>query len=191
MMNKKNNFFSTGKTELIKQFLILLLVFTPMLISAQDNSIGITGGYTTNGFGVQASFNLAINDNSYIQFGGYFSKAEDNAGDLVIPYNDATFNVGYFHNVISSLEGKFNIAIGAGPIVGYEIVNNGKSEFSSGAEIDGENQIIYGAYAGLDMRIYISDKISIAVIVNQYYHEGSDLGRLAIYSGLGFRYHIF
>ena len=180
-----------GKIELMKRFLIFIIVVMPFCMNAQDNSIGVTGGYTTNGIGVLASFNLAIKDNSYIQFGGYFSKAEDNAGDFVIPYNNASFNVGYFHNIISSIEGKFNIAIGAGPIVGYEIVNDGQSEFSSGAVIDGENQVIYGGYAGVDMRIYVSDKISIAAIVNQYYHEGSDLGRAVFYSGLGFRYHIF
>jgi len=179
------------KIDIIKRFLILVITLMPVLINAQDNSIGITGGYTTNGIGGLATFNIALNDNSYLQLGGYFSKAEDNAGDLIIPYNNMSFNVGYFHNLVSSLEGKFNIAIGAGPIVGYEIVNGGKSEFSSGAIIDAENQIIYGGYAGVDIRVYVSDRVSIAGIVNQYYHEGSDLGRAVFYSGLGLRYHIF
>ncbi len=176
----------------MKHFFICFLIILPFLAKAQDDSIGISVGYTTNGIGVLLSYNKSINDNSYIQVGGYYSIAEDQSNDNVkVPYNDMSLNIGYFHNIITSLEREFHFAIGGGGIAGYEIINGGNSEIREGIIVDGENQFIYGAFVGLEAGYYFSDHFSVSATVNEYYHIGSDLGKAVFYGGLGVKYHIF
>ena len=176
----------------MKQFFVCFLVILPFISEAQDDSVGISGGYTTNGIGLLVSYNLALNENSYLQMAGYYSIAEDQAeNNIKVPYNNMSLNVGYFHNIIKSLEGEFHFSIGGGGLAGYEIINGGDSKIREGIIVDAENQFIYGAFVGLEMGYYFSDHLSVYTAVNEYYHIGSDLGQAAFYGGLGIKYHIF
>ena len=72
---------------------------------------------------------------------------------------------------------------------GYETVNKGEKNLSNGALITSRPGFIYGAFLGLDIDYSISDKLSLVLKANQYYHANSNLGEFVPFVGLGLKYY--
>lgn len=176
----------------MKKILFIVFAITmSMHMNAQGSSISLSGGYTTNGIGVLANYNIELNRNSYVHLSGYYSIAEDQQKNYDIAYNNLSLNVGYFYNVLTTADRRFTISLGGGGLVGYEIINNGNSTLDTGAIVDGDSKVIYGGFVGADTSYSLTDALSLTLIVQEYYHNNSDLGNFALYSGLGIRYHFY
>lgn len=178
----------------MKKIIFLFLTGLPLLLSAQTSHMGVSGGYAENGFAFLVNYNYGLTESSYLQIGAYGSFAKSILTDQVeyeIPYSDFSLNIGYYHDVFRTNGKRFKVSIGGGGVAGYELINGGDSELETGALIDAKSQFIYGAFAGAELDIVLSDAVSIYGAVNEYYHVNSDLGHLIFYGGVGIKYYFF
>lgn len=155
----------------------------------QNSAISLTSGITEDGSAVLASYNYYLKNDNFIQGSVFVSFARDKyLSDISIPYNDFTVNAGYYKKIIKSRNNFLKVSLGIGGVFGYETVNKGNKELSNGALVMSESGFIYGAFVGLDTDIYLSDKFSVVLKINEYYHHNSDVGQFVAYAGVGIRY---
>lgn len=177
------------KTKILLSFLLICLV---QEIRSQDHSgVEITGGYAQNGFGVSIGYNYYTNRQDYLQAAILYTNSKETYMDIDIPYNLFTFNGAYFFKILSNYSRSLNLSLGGGGVAGYEIVNKGENELTTGALILDKSNFIYGAFAGIELDIYMADELSILLKANEYYHFNSDLGELTPYIGIGLKYLIY
>ncbi len=173
-----------------KLILLFMFLFSLTTTFAQKGAVAITGGITQEGYAGLISYNYYWNryNSNFIQGSLFLNFSEQEYDSTIsVPYNDFTFNIGYFQNVIESRSGSFKTSIGAGVLFGYEAINNGSVELDNGALITSKSGFIYGAFAGVDVDFYLSDKTSLVLKANQYYHANSELGNFLPYVGGGVR----
>ncbi|RKN83468.1 conjugal transfer protein TraO [Ulvibacterium marinum] len=174
--------------------LLIALLLTAFGYSQGSNyasSVGLSGGYAEDGFGIMATYNYHLNRNRYAQLSVFAAIAEDK-GSFDIPYNIFTVQPGYFIKVWEQKNfKKYAVNVGGGAIIGYEVINNGNSLLETGAIIDAKSQFIYGVLVGLEGEITLSNDFSLLIKANEYYHINSDVGQFYPYAGLGLRYFLF
>lgn len=155
------------------------------------SSIGLSGGYAEDGFGVMGTYNYHLNRNRYAQLSVFAAIAKDK-GSYNIPYNIFTVQPGYFIKVWEQKNfKKYALNFGGGAIFGYEVINSGNSLLENGAVIDAKSQFIYGIFIGLEGEITLSNDFSLLLKANEYYHVNSDVGNFYPYAGIGLRYFLF
>lgn len=172
-------------------FYILFVVTSVLYSQNYSSGIGLTGGITQDGYGALANYNYYIDRDDFVQAGLYLSFANDEYEGEKIPYNLFAFHAGYFKTIWKSRNRSFALSIGGGGIAGYEIINNGEEELPTGALIENNSKFIYGLYGGVEMDYYLSEKVSLLLKANQYYHINSELGELVSFGGIGIRYFLF
>lgn len=176
------------------QIPLIILLGTISAFSQSGNyasSVGISGGYAEDGFGVMATYNYHLNRNRYAQLSVFAAIAEDK-GTFNIPYNIFTVQPGYFIKVWEQKNfKKYALNVGGGAIFGYEVINNGNSLLETGAIIDAKSQFIYGVFLGIEGEITLSNDFSLLLKANEYYHVNSDVGNFYPYAGIGLRYFLF
>jgi len=174
--------------------IILFIIFAAFGYSQNGNyasSIGLSGGYAEDGFGIMGTYNYHLNRNRYAQLSIFAAIAEDK-GTFNIPYNIFTVQPGYFIKVWEQKNfKKYALNLGGGAIIGYEVINNGNSLLETGAVLEARSQFIYGAYLGLEGEISLSNDFSILLKANESYHANSDVGNFYPYAGIGLRYFLF
>ena len=160
-------------------------------IYSQNASLGVNGGYTTNGYGAQIGYyrELVSNSELHVTFNASFSK--DKKESVSVPYKNISLNVGYFYKLYQDRYNRFTFSVGGGGLVGYETVNNGDKELSNGSLITAENNIVYGAFGGLDVSYYLTDTLALMAVANQFYHMNSDIGNSYFYGGIGVKKTLF
>jgi len=177
--------------KLIKTLLTVLFIATLSYTAhSQNGAVSITGGITQDGYAGVISYNYYWDrySSDFMQGSVFLNFSEQDYSDTIkVPYNDFTVNLAYFKNIVESRSGSLKIAIGAGAVFGYEILNNGTKELDNGAIIASKSGFIYGAFLGLDTDIYLSDTVSVVLKANQYYHVNSDVGEFLPYVGTGMR----
>lgn len=176
------------------QIPLIILLGTISAFSQSGNyasSVGLSGGYAEDGFGIMATYNYHLNRNRYAQLSVFAAIAEDK-GSFDIPYNIFTVQPGYFIKVWEQKNfKKYGVNLGGGGIFGYEVINNGNSLLSNGAILDAKSQFIYGVFIGVEGEITLSNDFSLLIKANEYYHANSDVGQFYPYAGLGLRYFLF
>jgi hypothetical protein len=184
--------------RIIKRYAFVFMGILSFLLGGQHlkaqnyaSSLELSSGIVEDGYGINAGYNYYLNRFRYIQGAVFLSFAEDNQQGFSVPYNNFTLNIGYFNNIIEALNRKFTASLGAGPVVGYEIINNGEQELSTGALVNNSSEFIYGGFVGAELDLYLSESFSIIGKANQYYHPSSDLGQFAFFGGVGIRYILF
>ena len=173
-------------------FLVLVLAGVSLQAQMRGNlasSVGVSGGYVEDGFGVMGTFNFHPNRFKYFQISVLAAFAEDGPTD--IPYNIFTIQPGLYYRVYISPRRGFSLFLGGGGLFGYEVINNGSNELPTGALIDARSQFIYGGYLGAEAEFALSNDFSLLVKANEYYHVNSDAGNFYPYAGLGLRYFLF
>jgi len=174
--------------------LILAFIITSIPLMGQNfaSSVGVSGGYVEDGFGGNATFNFHPNRFSYIQIGVFASFSEENFDGIKVPYNVFSFQPGYYRRVFLVNSRKpLAVYLGGGAIAGYEVINNGSNELSSGALITAESKFIYGGFASIEVEWQLKESFSIALKVNEHYHANSDIGNLYPFAGLSLRYYLY
>jgi len=155
------------------------------------SSVGLSGGYAEDGFGIMGTYNYHLNRNRYAQLSIFAAIAEDK-GTFNIPYNIFTVQPGYFIKVWEQKNfKKYALNVGGGAIIGYEVINSGNNLLDTGAIIDAKSQFIYGVFLGLEGEITLSNDFSVLLKANEYYHVNSDVGNFYPYAGIGLRYFLF
>lgn len=157
----------------------------------QSTAIGLFGGYSENGAAALLNYNYYTNRENFIQGGIYYSVNKIEKNGFEIPFNIFTLNVGYFDNIYTSLRKNIKVNIGGGPVVGYEVLNNGDNTLDSGAQILDKSQFIYGGFLSAEIDLYLSNDFSFIIKANEYYHVNSDIGQFTLFAGIGFRYFIY
>ncbi len=173
----------------------ILTIFTATLAFCQNgnyaSSVGLSGGYAEDGFGIMATYNYHLNRDRYAQLSVFAAVAEDK-GSFDIPYNIFTVQPGYFVKVWEQKNfKKYALNLGGGAIIGYEVINNGNTLLETGAIIDAKSQFIYGGFLGLEGELTLSNSFSLLLKANEYYHINSDIGNFYPYAGIGLRYFLF
>lgn len=179
-----------------RSLVLFLFLFMAMSLSAQRggnyaSSVGLSGGYAEDGFGIMATYNYHLDRSTYAQLSIFAAIAEDK-GDYDIPYNIFTVQPGCFVKVWEQPNfRRYALNISGGGIIGYEVINNGNNTLDNGAVIDGKSRFIYGIYAGVEWEMILGNDLSLLVKANEYYHINSDVGNFYPYVGIGLRYFLF
>ena len=177
-------------------FITVLFCLAGSAVSGQmrgnlASSVGVSGGYVEDGYGIMGTFNFHPNRFQYFQISVLAAIAEDK-GAQNIPYNIFTIQPGLYYRVFMAPRRKnFSLFLGGGGLFGYEVINNGSNELPTGALINGKSQFIYGLYLGAEMEIGLSNDFSLLIKANEYYHVNSDVGNFYPYVGVGLRYFLF
>lgn len=174
----------------MKKLICVLFLATPFLIFSQESSFGFSGGYATNGFGIHASYNYELSQNDYLQTSFFFSKSNDKSSFLKIPYSTLALNIGYYYNLVKDRNSRFIGSIGGGASIGYEILNEGNTVLETGALIEGNSSLVYGALLGSELKYFLSDELALLNVMNSYIYANSHLGAVSLYIGLGVQYFI-
>jgi len=154
-------------------------------------SLGLVPTYKADGYGVQLNANHYHSTTDYVQvsLAATFSKEKPNAG-VEFPYDDYLLGIGYFTTILTSPKRGLFFYFGGGPSVGYKYINDGETYFPFDAPEEAESSFIYGGYASFEMDFYISDRFSLIVPINGYYHFNSDLNDSTLLLGAGLRYYL-
>ena len=178
-----------------KKLSIIILLALPFCAMAQVSTVGLSGGYATDGYGLLAQYNhfLGYESKSKIHAGFFYSIAWSKTDEFSIPYDDTVLYLGYSHVVFSDKRDKeYFGSIGGGGLVGREVINNGKKEINSGSFIDGEpSSTIYGGYISADFSYLLTDNLALSVVINQSYIQNSNVRNFLFYAGIGTKYYIF
>ncbi|MEM9077007.1 MAG: conjugal transfer protein TraO [Bacteroidota bacterium] len=162
------------------------------LIRAQrsDASFGVLPVYKVNGYGISGNFNYYHNATDYFQLSlvAAFSEEQPNSA-VAFPFEDYLVNIGYFTTVLTSPRRGISIFFGAGPSLGYEIVNNDVVEVSFGIQTP-ESIVVYGAFASFEMDFYLTDSLSLIVPTTGVYHYNSEVEDIKLLLGLGIRFYL-
>ena len=168
----------------------LSILFSTFLFSqSYNNTFSVTGGIFGDGFGGEATFNNNLDEVSFTQIALDVSMDSFLVGDVSIPYSSYALSYSYFTTLYSTARRMKVLSVGAGGVVGYELVNNGNNDLSNIVFVDGESKFIYGLQGTLEIDIIISEHYSLLVKTTQFYHVNSDFGKLTNYSGVGLRYY--
>lgn len=177
--------------------LLIVLIFGVVQMShgqrAFATSVGLSAGYTEDGYAGLFNYNYHNGRSSYIHVGLFasFSVDKETVG-YEIPYNIFNIQPGYYFRIMQSQGFKpVSLYLGGGGILGYEILNNGNNELPNGALIDAKSQFLYGGFAGLELDYAFSDDWSFVVKANEYYHVNSDVGNWYPYIAVGLRYYLY
>ncbi|WP_159092348.1 conjugal transfer protein TraO [Aquimarina sp. Aq107] len=182
-----------NQRKIKKQFLYTLLL--PLVLwsyssslSAQSHKVAfsINGGIVQDGFSGMISGDYKVNEFDYIQFNlqGSFTTIEQN--NIDIPINTYSFNTGFFFDILRNNSRTF--ALGGGGTIGYEIINDGDNNIGNNQILTVETEnLVYGAYAGVDADIFLSPVITLNIKVNETYHFNSEIGELIPYAGIGIK----
>ncbi len=177
--------------------LLIILIFGLVQMSygqrAFATSVGLSAGYTEDGYAALFNYNYHKGRSSYIHVGLFasFSKDKETVG-YEIPYNIFNIQPGYYYKIIETQGFKpVSLFIGAGGMLGYEILNNGNNELPNGALINARSQFLYGGFAGLELDYAFSDNWSLVAKANEYYNINSDVGNWYPYFGVGLRYFLY
>lgn len=155
------------------------------------SSVGLSGGYVEDGYGIMGTFNFHPDRYRYFQISVLAAIAEDK-GTQDIPYNIFTIQPGIYYRVfVAPRKRNFSLFLGGGGLFGYEVINNGSNELPSGALINAKSQFVYGLYVGMEAEVGISNDFSLLIKANEYYHINSDVGNFYPYAGIGLRYFLF
>lgn len=171
--------------------LVLLTVILFSYATAQNAAVGLTAGYTGNGIGIDANYNHHLTQESKIQAGVFFSSFTDGFRGEKMTHTIATVNGNYTYTAWSNPRRTLLLGIGAGVVFGFEQVNDGNQELSSGALIIDESQFIYGLNGSVDAEITLATNWSVVAQFTEYYHINSELGNFMPYAGVGLRYFLF
>lgn len=154
------------------------------------HAFGINFGATQDGIGTMLNYNYFTNGDNSIAAFILITDAKYNVNGNEIGYNDLTLNLGYSTPLYLTQNNRFSAILGAGGVIGYEIINkNKKTALTNGTLILEDSKIIYGAYAGLDIDYLINNRMTVFVKANQFYHTNSNLGKFVPFAGLGLRYY--
>jgi len=169
---------------------LLIVPFQNALSQRGNLSLGLVPTYKTDGYGIQINANHYHSTTDFMQVSlvATFSTEKPNSG-VEFPYEDYLFGLGYFTTILSSPKRGLFFYFGGGPSVGYKYINDGKTDFPFDAPSDAESSFIYGGYASFEMDFYISDRFSLIVPINGYYHFNSDLNDSTLLLAAGLRYY--
>ncbi|WP_299188861.1 conjugal transfer protein TraO [uncultured Aquimarina sp.] len=180
----------------IKKPILYISLFTFVLWSysnsllAQSHKVAfsINGGIVQDGFSGMITGDYKVNEFDYIQFNlqGSFTTLEQN--NIDIPINTYSFNAGFFFDILRNNSRTFAFALGGGGTIGYEIINDGDNNIGNNQILTVETEnLVYGAYAGVDADIFLSPVITLNIKVNETYHFNSEIGELTPYAGIGIK----
>lgn len=175
----------------LKTILVIIILFPFWLHSQTQEGVGLNAGYTDGGFGALAGYSIYPDRYQFFEISAYFGFSKDKFKGNEIPYSVYSVNVGYYNRVFNSRARNFNLFVGGGPLLGYEIVNNGDKFLDNGAIIEAESKFLYGGYIGLEGELIITYDFSLTVKAMEFWHPSSDLGKFTPFISLGFRYIIF
>lgn len=183
----------------MKQNARFLVVTTVLLLlngfyghsQRSKTALGISPGYVPEGFGTMASHNFYHNRTDFVKtsFLATFSQETIDPG-ITIPYNNFLLNIGYYTPLVKSSNNAITLAVGGGASFGYELVNNNEPNLSNGSLLLSESGFVIGGLVGLDLDVFLSDKLSLLVPLEAFYHLNSDLGSSMFFAGLGLRYYL-
>ncbi len=177
---------------LLLQILVLSCFFSyGQRQSNYGSSVEITGGYTGEGYGFSAGFNYYVNKWTYYQGSVFIGISNEKFQEIVIPYTNFSVNATYNRNVWFNRRKEFSLSVGGGPVIGWEVVNNGNNELSNGAIIQSSSQFIWGVVAQSEFQYVINNSWTTFIKLNQFFHISSDLGNFQPYASIGFKYDFF
>ncbi|SEC65642.1 Conjugative transposon protein TraO [Tenacibaculum sp. MAR_2009_124] len=178
----------------ILTLLISLLSFNKVFSQIDDTSmVGLTVGAAENGFGFSLNYNYYFERNEYLSGDILLTFSSDRVSEfnIRVPYNAIYLNAGYFNQFYETNRELFRFSAGAGLSFGYQVINNGSKEIETGALITSDSKFIYGAFIGIDTKLFISYKYTGMLVLREFYHINSDIGKFTPYIGLGVTYSLF
>jgi len=171
-----------------KQIIKVLFLFILLKISAQRNTIDITGGYTIDGYAININYNIEKQINK-IKVGFFVTKSIDKKSTYKIPYNIINGSVGYFINFFENRKQNFILSGGIDLIFGYEFINKLNSiVIENNDRILSKSSFIYGGSVSIEAEYNLNPNFSILIKGTEFYHFNSSLGSAMPYLGGGIKF---
>jgi len=163
-----------------------LLVFSALLqfclLASAQSSVNILTGITEkNAIGFMANYNYGVKKNNY-EFGISHSLFEDKKY-IPMKFSTTAINAGYLYNAFKNRTNSINFNIGAGLLGYYEHINNPDRIL-----LNSKNGIGFGVFAVAQTDIYLFDRLSFLLRVQQNYMPKSTTGNFNPFLALGLRY---
>jgi hypothetical protein len=105
-----------------------------------------------------------------------------------IPVESYTVEGGYSIHMLGDWRKTFSLNLGLSGVAGYEVINKGEKQLSSGALILNEDKFLYGGGLYLSLETYLGDKIVLLLQGQTKYLMGSSVEHWRPGAGVGIRY---
>lgn len=161
---------------------IFLMVTTISYCQISENSIALSVGITEkNGTGILLNYNYKEKRSIY-EAGVLYSRFKD-TDYITVDYNITTLQVGYLYDAFRNNRNSINFSIGGGISGSYESIENPNQ-----IELKSKNGFFFGFYATGQLELYIIEKLSFLIRVQQNYSPNATTGAFNPYIGAGIKF---
>lgn len=166
--------------------------YFPGLFGVQARAGVVDGFNTTKGdkqaycFGL--SFNTyTMNAHQWV-FGAEYLEKKHAYKDILIPIQQYTVDVGYYHTLYVLPSRTFYLLAGVSGMGGYEQVNKGENLLFDGSTIENKDCFVGGGAVTLELETFLSDKFILTLTARERALFGSTTGKFHFQLSAGVRY---
>lgn len=166
--------------------------YFPKLIGIQLKAGTVDGFNLKKGDKQACSFGVAVNTytNNGHQwvFGAEYLEKKHSYKDILIPVQQYTLDIGYYHTLLSDPSKTVFLTGGISGMTGYEQVNKGKKLLFDGSTIENEDKFLGGGALTLEIETFVSDRVILTLTARERALFGSTTGNFHFQCSAGIRF---
>ena len=152
----------------------------------------VDGFHMTKGDKQAYSFGLSMNvytrnANQWV-FGAEYLEKKIAYKDILLPIQQYTIDVGYYHTLYVLPSHTFYLLAGVSGMGGYEQVNRGKKILFDGSSIENEDHLLGGGALTLELESFLSDNFIFTITARERMLFGSTTGKFHFQLSLGLKF---
>ena len=107
-----------------------------------------------------------------------------------VPVESYLLKGSYFYTVMSLLNSSLYLNVGLSPLVGYEQINEGKSQINEAVSLQTKSPWVAGGQADVQVEVFLNSRWVCSINYGRRYLHGSSLGHWDDTLGLGLKFEL-
>lgn len=166
--------------------------YFPGLVGIQAKAGVVDGFHVSKGdkqaYSFGFSMNMYTNKAHQWVFGIEYLEKKNAYKETLIPLQQYTLDVGYYHTLYAFPSRTFYLLAGVSGMGGYEQVNKGKKLLYDGASLENKDRFVGGCALTLEFETFLSDKFIFTLTARERILFGSTTGNFHFQLSAGFRF---
>lgn len=162
-----------------------------------EMQLGFTDGFRLAGdnAGLWATVATVANirNRTYLKIAGHYTRkqyliANRSEQSALVPLEQFVLEPMMYFNLAQSARRGLYLNAGLGGFGGYETLNGGSSQLSSGGELKAASAWIYGPVGGVEAEVYLSPRLVGLASVRERFHNTSEVAKFRFHAGIGIKF---
>lgn len=166
--------------------------YFPRLVGIQARAGVVDGFNITKGDKQAYSFGLSLNmytmNAHQWVFGVEYLEKKNAYKNILIPTQQYTVDVGYYHTLYAFPSRTFYLLAGVSGMGGYEQVNKGNKLLFDGSTLENKDRFLGGGALTLELETFLSDKFIFTITARERILFGSTTGKFHFQLSAGVRF---